>query len=413
MEINKSRQIDYPVLFESIPGLFLILLPDLKIVAVSDGYLEVTMTERKEMIGQNFPEVFSNNPDDKSRLRDSLNIVLKKGIPHTMETREYTIRESDGSLERKIYRPLNKPVFNSDLEISYIIHYLEDITQFICIEDLRIRISEMESEIYKQSEEILKVNTDLIGEIDERIKIEKALEKNLIQLEAVNKELEAFAYSVSHDLRAPLRAIDGYTKILSEDYYYSFDERGRKTTDTIIRNAKKMEHLIEDLLAFSRLGKIDLIRTQTDMNLLVHSVIDDLKNNDPDNHHEIKIQDLEPAFINKNTMKQVWINLIGNALKYSDKKEKTIIQIGSYKKGDDQVYFIRDNGIGFDMQYAHNLFGIFQRLHKMDEFEGTGLGLAIIKRIILRHGGKVWAEGKPNEGATFYFSIPMQNEDII
>ncbi|HXA01514.1 MAG TPA: ATP-binding protein, partial [Cytophagaceae bacterium] len=418
IEINKRQHIDFRVLLESVPGLFLILFPDLTIAAVSDAYLETTLTKRKEMIGQKLIDIFPDNPDDKratgeSHLLNSLNIVLQKRIPHTMEIQKYLIPKSDSTFEERFWSFVNKPILNSDQEISYIIHTVEDVTQFILMkkeeaekikknEELRTHISQMEIEICKSADKIQKTNSNLIKEINERISIEKTLEENRIRLDAANKELEAFTYSVSHDLRAPLRSINGYTKVLFEDYHDKFDEGGKKIINTIIRNAKKMEHLMEDLLLFSQLGKIDLVKTEIDMNHLVHSVITDLKKDDSNNYPEIEIQNLKPAFVNKSTMKQVWVNLISNAIKYSATKTKTIIQIGFFTKDNNNVYFIKDNGIGFDMQYAHKLFGVFQRLHSMGEFEGTGVGLAIIKRIILRHGGTVWAEGEPNKGATFY-----------
>jgi signal transduction histidine kinase len=420
MELNKRQDINSLILFESLPGLFLVLFPDLTIAAVSNAYLETILTKNKEMVGQKLIDIFPNSLDDKraaseSNLLNSINTVLKKRISHTMEIQKYNIPKSDGTFEERFWSCINKPILNSDQEISYIIHTVEDVTQFILLkkeeaerikknEELRRDVSEMEIEIQKSSQKIQKINADLIKEINERVNIEKVLEKNLVQLEAANKELDAFTHSVSHDLRAPLRSIDGYTKILFEDYYGKFDECGKKTIRTIIRNAKKMERLMEDLLAFSQLGKIDLVKTEIDMNDLVYSVIADFKNNN--NYSEIEIQNLKPAFVNKSTMKQVWFNLISNALKYSATKAKRIIQIGFYAKDSNNIYFIKDNGIGFDMQYAHKLFGVFQRLHHIDEFEGTGVGLAIIRRIILRHGGTVWAEGEPNKGATFYFSIP-------
>lgn len=233
------------------------------------------------------------------------------------------------------------------------------------------------------------------------------LEKNLAQLEIVNSELESFTYSVSHDLRAPLRSIAGYTQILNEDYADKLDEEGKKTIDTIVNSARRMGQLIDDLLAFSRFGKTELIKTKIRMDKLIQSIVYEQQIEMDERKVEVKVNTLEPAHVDITLIKQVWINLISNAFKYSKGKETTRIEIGSYIEKNENIYYIKDNGVGFDMEYSHKLFGVFQRLHKMKEFEGTGVGLAIVKRIVQRHGGKVWAEAKVNEGASFYFSLPM------
>lgn len=226
------------------------------------------------------------------------------------------------------------------------------------------------------------------------------------QLDAVNKELESFSYSVSHDLRAPLRAIDGYANMIEEDYEKLFDDEGRRLLGNIQQNAKKMSILIDDLLAFSRLGKKIIQKKQLDMNELMEGVLIDL-NKSVTHNASIKIEKLYPAMGDYSLMHQVLINLISNAVKYSSKKEKPLIKIQSQQEKDQTIYSITDNGVGFDMQYAHKLFGVFQRLHTMDEFEGTGVGLAIVQRIIAKHDGKIWANSKVDEGSVFSFSLPL------
>lgn len=237
-----------------------------------------------------------------------------------------------------------------------------------------------------------------------------ALEERVIartgQLESANKELESFSYSVSHDLRAPVRAISGFTRIVKEDYGASIDEEGNRLLDTIIRNAKKMGQLIDDLLAFSHLGRQDLIKRPTSMMDMVNSVCEDLKvNNYLGGSVDIRIHDLPSVYCDSVTFKQVWTNLISNAVKYSKLKEKPVVEIGAEDKGHEIIYYVRDNGDGFDMKYVNKLFGVFQRLHTDGKFEGTGVGLAIVHRIITKHNGRVWAEGKVGEGATFYFAL--------
>jgi PAS domain S-box-containing protein len=231
------------------------------------------------------------------------------------------------------------------------------------------------------------------------------------QLKAANAELEAFTYSVSHDLRAPLRSIVGYTQILSEDYGSRFDDEGRRVMNVVIHNTKRMGQLIDDLLDFSRISRKELARAQVNMKELVENIVQELVEQENGRQLDIRVHSLESANADNNTIRQVWINLISNALKYSRNMEVTKIEIGSFEKNDQRCYYIRDNGAGFDMQYVDKLFGVFQRLHKMNEFEGTGIGLALVKTIVKRHGGYVWAEGELNKGATFYFALPS-NEQI-
>ena len=242
----------------------------------------------------------------------------------------------------------------------------------------------------------------------EIIQLNKNLERNIAQLQLTNKELEAFSYSVSHDLRAPLRSINGYAQMIQDDHAQAFNEEAKRMLNVIRNNAKKMGTLIDDLLAFSRMGRKEISRVPVDFNKLVEPLIMELKNTTPDKTR-ITLHALHNTQGDPSLIAQVYVNLISNALKYSAKKETPAIEIGSEEKDDEIVYYVKDNGAGFDMQYAHKLFGVFQRLHSNEEFEGTGVGLAIVQRIIVKHGGKVWAEGKPDEGAAFYFSLPKTN----
>jgi PAS domain S-box-containing protein len=240
----------------------------------------------------------------------------------------------------------------------------------------------------------------------ERKKAEESIKEALINLEAANKELESFSYSISHDLRAPLRAIHGFTRILVSDYHGHLDDEGKRICNIINSNSQKMGKLIDDLLAFSRLGRSEMVLLHINMSDAVKSVIDELSTPENWNQVEIIMQDLPEVNADPALIKQVWINLISNAIKYSSGKEKSRIEIFSVA-GDREITFsIKDNGVGFDMQYIDKLFSVFQRLHTDKEFEGTGVGLAIVKRIVTRHGGRVWAESKPNEGAVFSFTIP-------
>lgn len=243
--------------------------------------------------------------------------------------------------------------------------------------------------------------TGVIRDITERKRTQEALQ-------ATNAELESFSYSVSHDLRAPLRAIHGFARILLEDHNAQLDPEAQRLLGVIDQNTRRMGQLIDDLLAFSRLGRQDLAAGRVDMTELTRLVADDIRRaeGERNGHFEITIGSLLPAQGDRALLRQVISNLLQNAVKFTRGRPNATIEVGSRPDGQQTVYSVKDNGAGFDARYVDKLFGVFQRLHSTDEFEGTGVGLAIVKRIVQRHGGRVWAEGKLNDGATFYFSLP-------
>jgi len=245
-------------------------------------------------------------------------------------------------------------------------------------------------------------------DITGRKKIEEKIVQDSIELEGLNKELNSFTYSVSHDLRAPLRAIGGYAQILEEECGVILSNEGKRLLDVIRQNALKMGKLIDDLLNFSRLGRKEIQKISVDMVKLTQDALEELKSS-MDHQPIITVQSLSPAFADSVLMGQVMANLLSNAIKYSSKKVKPVVEVKSEDMKGETVYSVTDNGVGFDMQYAHKLFGVFQRLHSDAEFAGTGVGLAIVQRIINKHGGRVWAEAEPEKGATFYFTLPHEN----
>ena len=241
--------------------------------------------------------------------------------------------------------------------------------------------------------------------------LEQRVAERTAELEGVNKELEAFSYSVSHDLRAPLRHIIGFVELLQQDAVPPLSEKSLQHLTTISQSAKRMGELIDDLLAFSRVGRTAMEKTDVNLNELVRETVADFQAELKDRKIVWKIQLLPSVRADRALLRMVLVNLISNAVKFTGKRAEATIEIGCAPNGNSEtVIFIRDNGAGFDPQYADKLFGVFQRLHSEAEFEGTGIGLANVQRIILRHGGRVWAEGAVDAGATFYFSIPKQNQ---
>jgi light-regulated signal transduction histidine kinase (bacteriophytochrome) len=251
--------------------------------------------------------------------------------------------------------------------------------------------------------ELIIANKELIFQNEEK-------EKRSQELIIANRDLEAFSYSVSHDLRAPLRHISGFVDLLLTRYYDSLPDKARHYLDNIADSSREMFELIEDLLHFSRIGRQEMKKTDLDMNLIVQEVVTLITN---DNNNRIiawNIKELPHVYGDHNLLRLVWINLLSNAAKFTKTRDKAIIAISFSEDADSFIFSVTDNGVGFDMQYANKLFGVFQRLHPCSEFEGTGIGLANVQHIITRHGGRTWAEAEPDKGATFYFTLPKNKE---
>lgn len=333
----------------------------------------------REMIGKHDSEIF---PADTARVyHDEELPIFGEGRALLNKTDPYY--DEDG---RQGWVSTNKwPVFGDDKKtVVGIFGISRDITELKLAED---KINEL--------------NRDLERRVEERTE----------QLEAANKELEAFSYSVSHDLRTPLRAIDGFSRILIDDYNDKLDDEGRRLLGVVRDNTSRMGQLIDDILKFSRTGRVELNFSQTDMSHLVREVFDELRSAGGDGKLSLEVGTLPNALCDSAMMRQVFVNLLSNAIKFSRSKPEPKISVGGRVEGGEAVYYVKDNGVGFDMQYSGKLFGVFQRLHGVTEFEGTGIGLAIVKRVITRHGGRVWAEGVLGEGATIYFALPTGEKD--
>ncbi len=401
-DLKRERAI-FENIFESLPGLFLVLTPDFRIVAASNAYLTATMTTRETLVGRGLFEAFPDNPSDGdadgvSNLRASLDRVLKTAAPDTMPIQKYDIRRPDGVFEERYWSPVNSPLLGVDRRVEYLIHRVEDVTDFVHqrtsmpgdSEQLRIKMEQMQAEIFHSSQRVQESNQ---------------------QLRAANDELESFSYSVSHDLRAPLRHIDGFAGLLVKSDGSQLSDKGRGYLRHISDSAKQMGVLIDDLLVFSRMGRSEMKMAPVNLQQLASEIVQSLQRQEArDRAIEWKIDGLPTVQGDFAMFRQVFVNLLSNAVKYTRPKNPAQIEVGCFDEEKEVVIFVRDNGVGFEMQYAQKLFGVFQRLHRSEEFEGTGIGLANVRRIITRHSGRTWAESMPGAGATFYFSLPKNRE---
>ncbi|MDF7801753.1 PAS domain S-box protein [Pontiellaceae bacterium B1224] len=347
-------------------------------------------------------------PEDREAVDHNFKNAITRGDDWNFECR---IQRADGEI-RWIWA-VGRPGNSADGKEQLIVGVVQDITERKKTELelkesynlLEARVEERTAELKLRRDEAEALNRGMINLLKDLKETNQGLESTKRALRTTNKELEAFSYSVSHDLRAPLRHIDGFIELLLKREKDRLDATSSRYLNTIAQSSNRMGRLIDDLLAFSRTNRSEMHMSTVDMNAVIRAVVHDLSTVTEDRRIEWKIETLPSVNGDKSLLRQVWENLIGNAVKYTGNCEEACIEIGTTNEGDKRVFFIRDNGAGFDPQYTGKLFGVFQRLHRDDEFEGTGIGLATARRIVLRHRGKIWAEGKVDRGAAFYFTL--------
>jgi PAS domain S-box-containing protein len=353
--------------------------------ATAEGYIDFVNSRFEEIVGiypiRENATIDFIHPDDRERV---INYWLKAVNDPKQHQTQLRIRSKEGTY--RWYLCMAMPSFNNE---GRILRWFGSATD---IDELENRVAQRTAEIKEHEKEIVKLN--------------QSLQEHALNLENANKELEAFIFSVSHDLRAPLRAINGFSMILLDEYKNKLDPEGQAMLEKVWNNADRMRQLIEDLLRLSKTGRHALSFTYIDMNALFNSMIEETKQLYPERQIISLIREMPGAYGDISLMKQVLLNLLSNAVKFSGNRECSEIEIGGSRNNGEIYYFVKDNGTGFDMKYADELFGVFRRLNNAEGFEGTGVGLALVKRIIEKHGGKVWAQSEPGNGATFSFSLP-------
>jgi PAS domain S-box-containing protein len=359
-------------IIETVREPLVVLDTDLRIISVNHSFYQTFKVTPEDTAGKLIYDL-GNRQWNISKLR----VLLEEIIPRNNHFQNFEVDYEFPAIGRKIMLLNARQIYSKGMGAQMILLAIEDIT-----------------ERKKAEEEIKNLNEDL--------------KHRAFELEAAYKELETFSYSISHDLRNPLLVIGGFSRVLLERYSNHLDAKGQQFLSMIHSNTQKMLQLIDDLLTFSRSEHQRMKPSDIDMGELAKAVFEELKSIIPEQTLLLDIKTLPPARGDQSMIRQVFANLLSNAIKFTRPKGAGVIEIGCMVKENQDIYYVKDNGVGFDMQYAGKLFGVFQRHHTVDEFEGTGIGLAIVQRIIHRHGGQVWAEGEVNKGATFYFTLPRE-----
>jgi PAS domain S-box-containing protein len=508
---------DFRALFESAPGIFLALTPDLRIVAVSDAQLKATMRKREEILGRDLFDAFPDNPNDPTAtgvadLRASFARVFQNKAPDTMAVLKYDIRRPEtvgGGFEERYWSTVNSPVFGPNNDIAYIIIHAQDVTdqsrltqagtaqrqalgeseeryrllvegvkdyaifmldkegcvltwnegaqrikgytseeiigqpieRFYPPEDkalgkpaAMLRTAEEQGRVenegwrirkdgsrfwadvvitaVRDSEKRLLGFSEVSRDLTERKQAEEERERYVKELALSNTELQQFAYVASHDLQEPLRMITSYTQLLSKRYKGQMDADADEFIAYAVDGASRMQKLIEDLLTYSRLGTNKVPFVQVDSNVVLQRAIDNLSVTVQETDATVTSDPLPVVFAVESQLLQLFQNLAGNAIKYHGPNPPQI-HVAAHEKDSEWVFSVRDNGIGIEPQYADRIFVIFQRLHTSEKYPGTGIGLAVCKKIVERHGGRIWVESQTGQGATFYFTIPINGGNKI
>jgi PAS domain S-box-containing protein len=350
------------------------------------------------------------HPEDKSQALECIDQYFK-GVISTYRN-EFRLRNKSGQWQwilacGKILERDEKgvPLRMAGIHLDITQSKESEKEREVLLQDMEKKVEDRTSELGKRISESEKLNRGMVNLLEDVNSGNKKLENALQDLEVSNQELNAFSYSVSHDLRAPLRAVNGFVQILLEDYGTKFDSEGKRVCNIISESARDMGRLIDELLTFSKLGRVDMAMVPVNMESLANSVYQDLTIPEERKRIDFHISSIPDINADPTLIKQVWQNLIENAIKFSSKKKRVKIEISCKNIDKEVIYSIRDSGAGFDMQYVDKIFGVFQRLHKANEFEGTGVGMAIVQRIIKRHGGRIWGEGQVDKGAIFYFTL--------
>jgi PAS domain S-box-containing protein len=378
MEELSRSEARFRELAESLPQLAWTSRPDGHCDYLSKQWMDYTGCAEAALLGMGWAEAL--HPDDRKEAMAKWREAVATEAVYDVE---YRIRRKDGVY--RWFKTWAVPFRDASGGVSKWFGSSADV------------------ENLKQAEESLRDREQQLKHVLDRLEV--LVEQRTQELQAANKELESFSYSVSHDLRAPLRAVDGFSQAVLEDYGSQLPEEGHRYLRTIREGAQRMGTLIDDLLTFSRLSRAELVKRDVDNTALVQSVLAEHEFEMNGRQVKIRVGDLPHSYGDPALLKQVWVNLISNALKYTRKREQAEIEIGCTTNPLGDVFFVSDNGSGFDMRYAHKLFGVFQRLHRMEEFEGTGVGLAIVQRVIHRHGGRIWANAAVDAGATFCFTV--------
>jgi PAS domain S-box-containing protein len=391
-------------ILENIPNMIFVKdATDLRFVLFNKAGEELLGMRQDELVGKNDYDFFPKKEADFFTKKDRA-VLRRKKLLDIPEEPIHTKKKGIRILHTKKI-PLMSPWGKK----RYLLGISEDITARKNAEEaLRKAYEDLEDRVQKRTRQ-LSLSYKALRESEERYRnlseeLEQKVDRRTSELKSAVSEIEAFSYSVSHDLRAPLRAIEGFSEILLEEHADTLTAEGKRLLQIVRKNTLHMSQLIDDLLAFSRIARKDFVKRRVPMDDLARLVSEDLHHAHPAT--QVSIPHLPDAFGDAPLLRQVWTNLLSNAFKFSRHNPDASIEMGAEEKANEIIYRIRDNGVGFDMQYVDKLFGVFQRLHNLDEFEGTGVGLAIVQRIIHKHGGQTWAEGKLNEGATFYFSLP-------